>query len=85
MPFNELKIDKTFIMAMMEDQEADVIVRLITQLAHNLELTVCAEGVECQEVLNILGTLGCEKAQGYFFGKAKPSAEMAAVIAKWNG
>ncbi len=65
-PVDTLKIDRTFVSKMESDPE---IVRIIIMLAHNLGLTVIAEGTENENQVNQLRGLGCELAQGYFFGK----------------
>lgn len=65
LPFNELKIDKEFVSRLPGDPEASVIVSVVMNLAKSLGLTVCAEGVESDEVIQVLWELGCEKLQGY--------------------
>ena len=76
LPVDELKIDKSFIMDMLEDQDDLVIVRSIIDLAHNLGLQVVAEGVETSETNARLRTMGCDVAQGYFFSKPLPADEL---------
>lgn len=65
MPFNELKIDQAFVSQAANDKEADVIVRLLVRLAHDLNMTVCAEGAEDAETLDYLRRVGCDTVQGY--------------------
>lgn len=65
MPFNELKIDRAFVEPAPAEKEATAIVRILTQLAKELGLTVCAEGAEDLETLEFLRQLGCQKVQGY--------------------
>jgi diguanylate cyclase (GGDEF)-like protein len=65
LPVDELKIDHSFVAGLMAGQD-DVIVRSTIDLAHNLGLTVVAEGVETEEVQARLLTLGCDAAQGTF-------------------
>jgi len=72
LPVNELKIDKSFVMAMQKDESDAKIVRSTIDLAHNLGLTVVAEGVENQIILNQLKSLKCDEAQGYYIGKPMP-------------
>ena len=74
MPFSELKIDKSFVMELDSKEEARVIVRSIVDLAHNLNLTVCAEGVESRETLSFLRSIGCDQAQGFLIGKPMDDA-----------
>ncbi|GET36998.1 GGDEF/EAL domain-containing response regulator [Microseira wollei] len=76
-PIDTLKIDRSFISG-IEQQETNLdITRTIITLAHTLELDVIAEGVETQEQLEILRALGCEYGQGYLFS---PPLEGAAVV-----
>ena len=70
LPFSELKIDRSIIVAAEKDQEAKTMIRAMIGLAHNLNMTVCAEAVENQEVLDFLHSENCDKVQGYFFSKA---------------
>lgn len=65
LPVNELKIDKSFVTDMANDENDAVIVRSTIDLAHNLGLKVVAEGVEDQETWGLLQILSCDFAQGY--------------------
>ncbi|MBY0492990.1 MAG: EAL domain-containing protein [Cyanobacteria bacterium] len=76
LPVDEIKIDRSFILA-LADGEDDTLVRCMIELAHNLGLTVIAEGVETEEVLEQLAALGCDAAQGYFLVKPGPSRDIA--------
>ena len=69
LPVDELKIDKSFVLNMCNDDNDAVIVRSTIDLAHNLGLKVTAEGVENQDTWEILTVLGCDTAQGYFMSK----------------
>ncbi len=75
-PVSELKIDKSFVMDMMDDENDAVIVRSTIDLAHNLGLRVVAEGVESKDILDMLYILGCDTAQGYHFSRPLPSEEL---------
>jgi PAS domain S-box-containing protein len=68
-PVDALKIDRAFTSKMCVDAESLEIVRIVIMLAHNLGLSVVAEGVETAEQLAQLRDLGCELAQGYFFSR----------------
>ena len=68
-PINTLKIDRSFVTRMAENNENAEIVRTIIGLAQNLGMDVVAEGVETQEQLDMLKALNCEYGQGYFFAK----------------
>ena len=79
LPVDEIKIDKSFVTSLAgraEDEDDPVIVRSIIELAHNLGLTVVAEGVEDDVALDRLGKYGCDRAQGYFLGRPCPAEEL---------
>jgi PAS domain S-box-containing protein len=82
LPFDSLKIDRGFISHMDEDVESREIVRTIIALAHNLDLTVVAEGVETESQMQQLQQLGCEMAQGYFFSRPADAETMAGLLAQ---
>ena len=69
MPLSKLKIDKSFIMDMIKDENDAMIVRSTIDLAHNLGMQVIAEGIEEKEILDMLSNLGCKLGQGYFFSQ----------------
>jgi PAS domain S-box-containing protein len=68
-PVDTLKIDRAFISKIGTDAESIEMVRIIIMLAHNLGMSVVAEGVETPEQAQQLRDLGCELAQGYFFAR----------------
>ncbi len=72
MPVSELKIDRSFVMGMIDDEKDAIIVRSVTELGHNLGMTIVAEGVEDAATLTALAVLGCDIAQGYHI--ARPAA-----------
>ena len=78
LPVDELKIDKSFVIGMANDQSNSVIVRSTIDLAHNMGLAVVAEGVEDEETLERLRSLGCDAVQGYFMSKALGANEIIA-------
>ncbi len=80
MPFNELKIDKSLGLALGREREAQTMVRSMVDLAHNLGLTVCAEGVETPAALQFLERVGCDHAQGYLLARPMPAAEARALL-----
>ncbi len=65
LPIKALKIDQSFVKDMLDNHQDRTIVRSTIDLAHNLELLVIAEGVENQEILTLLRSMGCDQAQGY--------------------
>jgi len=80
LPADHLKIDQSFVRNMMNDEGAAVIVCSTIKLAHNLGIKVIAEGVEDQDTVDVLTTVGCDKAQGYFFSKPVTAEELALWI-----
>jgi EAL domain-containing protein (putative c-di-GMP-specific phosphodiesterase class I) len=76
-PADTLKIDRSFISRMDIDADNRAVVRTIVALAHNLGLTVVAEGTETLEEVNELLAIDCEYAQGYFF--SRPVDEQTAL------
>ena len=75
LPVDEIKIDRSFVRHMTSDESDAMIVRSTVDLAHNLGMTVIAEGVETEEVLAALMDLGCDGAQGYYIGRPLFAAE----------
>lgn len=69
LPVSEIKIDRSFVMEMLEDENDEVIVRATIDLAHNLGIKVIAEGVESLEVAKRLKALNCDAAQGFYLGR----------------
>lgn len=84
LPVDELKIDKSFVMNMETDEDDAKIVRSTVDLAHNLGLTVVAEGVENQLIWDKLKALQCDEAQGYFMSKPIAAHTFAAWCDMWN-
>jgi diguanylate cyclase (GGDEF)-like protein/PAS domain S-box-containing protein len=79
-----LKIDRSFIGTMHEDDGHRAIVRGIVALAHNLEMHVVAEGIEHPEQLALLRSIGCEYGQGYLFAPPLDAAELEPAITGWD-
>src|SRR3569833_393691 len=79
LPVDEIKIDKSFVIDMLDNNEDLVIVRSTVDLAHNMGRRVVAEGVESQAVLNMLIELGCDMAQGYHISRPVT----APVLTRW--
>jgi len=84
LPVNELKIDQSFIKDMSENIDDEIIVKSIIDLAHNLGLSVVAEGVETRDIMNKLNKLGCDIAQGYLISRPIPEKEFEILLGKYN-
>ena len=76
LPLDELKIDRSFVMNMLENEDDAVIVRSTIDLGRNLGLDVVAEGVETEAAWGQLRRLGCDVAQGYYLTRPVPAAEL---------
>jgi EAL domain-containing protein (putative c-di-GMP-specific phosphodiesterase class I)/ActR/RegA family two-component response regulator len=74
LPFTELKIDKSFVGACETDMEAWKIIRATISLAHELGMSVVAEGIETASIARRLAEVGCDIGQGWYFGRAMTEA-----------
>lgn len=79
-PFNILKIDRSFISGLTEDQRDYELINATIAMAHGLNLQVVAEGVETQEQLSCLKKLHCDYAQGYLFSKPICASEFVKLL-----
>lgn len=82
LPVDELKIDKSFVMGMETGEDDAMIVRSTIDLAHNLGLTVVAEGVETAAIQDRLRALACDEAQGYHIARPLPVDDFLAWQAR---
>jgi diguanylate cyclase (GGDEF)-like protein len=76
LPVHEVKIDKSFVTAMLDNDGHDAIVRSTIDLARNLKLSVVAEGVEDALTWDRLGVLGCDLGQGFYLSRAQRAGEL---------
>jgi diguanylate cyclase (GGDEF)-like protein len=76
LPFDKLKIDRSFVETMGEDSESAALVRAVIAMSKNLGLSTVAEGVETAEQAKLLARLGCDIGQGFLFGKPQPASEL---------
>jgi len=81
---HSLKIDRSFIVALLEDPAIMTLVSTIVSLAHTLKLKVVAEGVESERQAGVLDRLGCDQLQGYLISKPLPFDEIASLLAPRN-
>ena len=79
LPIEALKIDRSFVLDVIDDRNDAVLVETIIVMARHLGLEVIAEGVETREVLSFLAQKGCRKFQGYLFSRPVPFAELTAL------
>ncbi len=80
LPANEIKIDRSFVTGIGENQRNEAIVRSTIDLARHLDLHVVAEGIETPEDLDRLTSLGCDTAQGYLISKPLSGAQLTAWL-----
>ncbi len=81
LPFDTLKIDKSFMMSVRHDAAGPKVLASILSLAQELKLVTIAEGVESKQEVTLLKALGCEQGQGFLFGAPMPSAQVFGFIA----
>ena len=83
-PLNKIKIDRAFVKDLGTTSASDVIIRSVIDIARTLEMTTTAEGVETAEQFDILKSLGCSEAQGYYLSRPVPAAKLPDLIARWS-
>lgn len=84
LPFDELKVDRSFVSTMTEKRDSRKIVAAVVGLGQSLGLTTVAEGVETSDTTDMLLWLGCELGQGWLYGKPIPAGELTPAISKWQ-
>jgi diguanylate cyclase (GGDEF)-like protein len=80
LPFDIIKIDRSFVTNLHAKQESSAIVRAVTTLAVALRVPVCVEGIENEETYHAVVKLGCQIGQGWYFGKAMPAEEARELL-----
>jgi diguanylate cyclase (GGDEF)-like protein len=82
LPFDRIKIDKSFIMSITENSESAAIVNAITRLGDSLNLPITAEGIEDASIEERLRALGCSRGQGYLYGRPMSIANTRRLLAE---
>lgn len=82
LPFNTVKIDRSFIAPLPEDHRSNRICRAIIDMGHGLDLSVIAEGIETEAQLECMRALGCDAVQGYHVGMPAESSEMESLLVR---
>ncbi len=80
LPVNAVKIDRSFIITMLNDPDTMLLVRTIISLAHSLRLKVVAEGVDSADQAKVLRHLACDEMQGYLYSRPIPFEEMTVLL-----
>jgi diguanylate cyclase (GGDEF)-like protein len=83
LPFNELKIDRSFVKELGVRREVEAMVHSLVMLAHNLGMKVIAEGVETEEQMALIAEMGCDEVQGYLLGR--PTSDPAQYFVPEEG
>jgi len=84
-PFDKIKIDQSFVRDLGANRDAQAIVRSIISLGIGLGVTITAEGVETEAELSCLRAEGCHEGQGFLFSRARPNAEIVALLKAQRG
>jgi EAL domain-containing protein (putative c-di-GMP-specific phosphodiesterase class I) len=84
LPVHEIKVDKSFVMRMESDADDAKIVHSAIELAHNLGLSVIAEGVETATTWKMLAAMRCDEAQGYVIAEPMPADEFVGWVRRWR-
>ncbi|MEP6899213.1 MAG: phosphodiesterase [Rhodanobacter sp.] len=74
-PATELKVDQSLVGAMRDDPHTSKLVSAIINMAHHMDLTTVAEGIEDQDTLELLADMGCDFGQGYHLGRPEPATD----------
>jgi diguanylate cyclase (GGDEF)-like protein/PAS domain S-box-containing protein len=80
LPIHSLKIDLSFVRSISEDEKIPPLIRAITALAHGLNIDVIAEGVERHYQARVLRRAGCDRVQGYLYGRPVPADELTRLL-----
>ncbi|MDB5803145.1 MAG: hypothetical protein JWN73_467 [Betaproteobacteria bacterium] len=80
LPVQTLKIDRSFIITMLQEPDTMTLVSTMISLAHSLRLKVVAEGVDAEEQARVLRLLRCDQMQGFLFSKPLPLEDLAALL-----
>lgn len=82
LPFDKLKIDRSFVQAMEASEHNVAYLQAILALCNALDLDVTAEGVETAEANQLLARMGCDYGQGFYYGKPMPAAEAQLILSR---
>jgi diguanylate cyclase (GGDEF)-like protein len=83
LPIDEVKIDQSFVCQLEHGDAGRTIVQASVAMAHGLGLRVVAEGVETERLVAMLRQMGCDEAQGYYFGRPSSAEQATRVLREW--
>lgn len=84
LPAKELKIDRSFVTSMLENEKSYKLVETIMSIARTMEMNVVAEGIETEEQQAVLTRLGCDYLQGYLFSRPLPAEQVPWLLLQKN-
>ncbi len=84
LPFDRIKIDRSFVTSILQNPESKAIVKAITGLAESLGMQITAEGVEDKDTESELRTIGCNKGQGWYYGRPLTAGQAREVLSERN-
>ena len=84
-PFDKIKIDRSFISDVAENDDSGAIVQAVTSLAGRLNMATTAEGVETQGQLEKIRALGCTEMQGYLYSRPVPARDVVRLFGSREG
>ncbi|WP_207459720.1 EAL domain-containing protein [Azospirillum sp. SYSU D00513] len=84
-PFDKIKIDRSFVSDLPQGEGSKAILHAVAGLGRSLAITTTAEGVETRDQLEAVRAQGCDEAQGYFFSRPVPAAEIPLLLARLEG
>jgi len=79
-PFDKIKIDRSFVAGIAEDESSRDIVQAVVNMARSRSITTTAEGVETEQQMELLRLHGCSEMQGYLFSPPRPAAETMRIV-----
>jgi EAL domain-containing protein (putative c-di-GMP-specific phosphodiesterase class I) len=82
LPFDRIKIDKSFVASILDNAESAAIVNTIVRLGDSLNLPITAEGIEDSAIEDRLRGIGCAKGQGYLYGRPLGAAQVRRLLAE---
>ncbi|MEO9469288.1 EAL domain-containing protein [Parasphingorhabdus sp.] len=84
LPFDRIKIDRSFVTSILENPESAAIVKAITGLGESLGMPITAEGIEDKQIENELRNIGCAKGQGWYYGRPLSMLQTRKLLAERN-
>ena len=82
-PVKGVKVDRSFLFGFPDDSRRLALIESVIKIASHLDMTVVTEGIETQEQLDWIGSIGCRYGQGYLFGKPAPANEWDGALTEW--